>query len=266
MATSQRDDKWICELDVHDVPDNLVALGNCESAPRILVWGDSHAMAILPAIDALCREKHIDAVAATHSSTLPLRGYVQSTGNGLKQRAIPFNDAVIEYVRTAQIDVVLLVACGWKRHFKDSEYLTATLDTARILQDEGAVVYLMNTVPTFSYDVAKFVALYHHSGRLAELKLGLDDYNAGKAFNPDALSELRQGGVRVLEPATVFFDARREFRPYDAQGAYYRDAGHLSTHGALALKPLFEPLFKSLDSGDSYSTPRIAAGLSGPRE
>jgi peptidoglycan/LPS O-acetylase OafA/YrhL len=266
VETSQRDDKWTCELDVNDVPDNLATLGTGEARPRILVWGDSHAMAVLPAIDSLCREKHIDAVAATHSSTLPLRGYFQSTGDGLKERAIPFNDAVIEYVRTRQIDVVLLVACRWNRHFKDSECLAATLDTARILQKEGAAVYLMNTVPTFSYDVGKFVALYHHSGRLAELKLSLDDYMAGKALDQRVLFELRKGDVRVLEPATVFFKSGREFRPYDLRGSYYRDGGHLSTHGALALKPLFEPLFESLESEDSYSTPRIAAGLSGPRE
>ena len=38
----------------------------------IFVWGDSHAMAVMPIIDILCKEYSIRGLAATHSSTMPL--------------------------------------------------------------------------------------------------------------------------------------------------------------------------------------------------
>jgi hypothetical protein len=49
---------------------------NAPHAPiHLLVWGDSHAMSALPALDYLCSEYSIRGVAAIHSQTPPLLGY-----------------------------------------------------------------------------------------------------------------------------------------------------------------------------------------------
>lgn len=261
VETARRDHQWTLEFTKNDVPHNLRKLGNSDIAPRLLVWGDSHAMAVLPAIDAICRERQICGIAATHSSTLPVKNYFQTDGNGLKERAVPFNDAVIDYVRTAQIDAVLMVACGWNGHLCDPNCLAATLETTRILRNYGAVVYLMDSVPCFSYDVAKFTSIYSQSGKLSELKMYLRDYNERQALNEDTLLTMKQHGIHVLKPATILFNEKNEFLPYDSSGAYYRDGGHLSNYGALKLKPLFEPIFESLHRTDDYSAPRLASGV-----
>ena len=258
VQTARRDRQWTLEHTRKDVPENLAKLGDTDTGPRLLVWGDSHAMAVLPAIDALCSERKIGAVAATHSSTLPVKDYFQNRGDGLKERSIPFNDAVINYVQTARIDAVLMVACGWNGHFSNSDCLEATLETADILREAGASVYLMDTVPTFSYDVAKFTGIYSNSGRLAELKISLADYIERQALTDDALLKLKQRGIRVLKPMDLLFNEKHEFLPYDSGGSYYRDSAHLSSYGAIKLQPLFEPIFDLLDSQGGYTSPRLA--------
>jgi hypothetical protein len=58
-----------------------------EDQIQLLVWGDSHAMAALPALDYLCNEYSVRAFAATHSETPPLLDYVPEGSYSLRKKA-----------------------------------------------------------------------------------------------------------------------------------------------------------------------------------
>ena len=72
---------------------------------QLLVWGDSHAMAALPALDYICNEYSVQAFAATHSQTPPLLDYVPegSFRYSLKGDAPAFGEAVSRFIRAHHI-------------------------------------------------------------------------------------------------------------------------------------------------------------------
>ncbi|MCX5966477.1 MAG: acyltransferase family protein [Cyanobacteria bacterium] len=50
----------------------LPVLGAKAAHSTLLIWGDSHAVALLPGIDAACKTREIRCLQATHSATAPI--------------------------------------------------------------------------------------------------------------------------------------------------------------------------------------------------
>ena len=69
------DARYVREQDAASIPNGLTRPARPMREAKLLVMGDSHAMAILPAIDELCRETGTAAVAATHAATPPVLDY-----------------------------------------------------------------------------------------------------------------------------------------------------------------------------------------------
>ena len=79
---------------------------------RCLIWGDSHAMALIPAIDAACKARDIQGFQATHSSTAPILDSIVAAKYGLNERSPEFNRAVMHFAIAHKVDVVF-IACLW---------------------------------------------------------------------------------------------------------------------------------------------------------
>lgn len=246
--TGKFDSSYVRELEARDIPSNLIRLGdtNSATAAQVLVWGDSHAMAILPAIDALCREVGTTAVAATHAATPPVLDYVSKNQWGMGEKSIPFNNAVVSYVQKGSIKTVLLVSY-WSMHSEIPEFQVALKKTVSQLQAAGATVYLMKDLPHYEYDIRKSVIRYSYKGfDMSRLGMTREEYETMDKFPASLLAQLREQGVRILEPVPILLARAKseKFLPYDAGGCFYYDSNHLSTYGSLALKPLFAPLFQ----------------------
>lgn len=243
-ATSQRDAAYIRELRAEDIPANLVQYGAHGVPPHCLVWGDSHAMAILPAIAALCLEEGVAVLGATRSGTPPAVGYYRKSR---RAGMLEFNDAVLEYALSAAIPNVLLVG-AWDRYLKDPLFEGALRETIGALLKAGIKVYLMKDVPRFGFDIPRRLFYYTLSGEdLARSGL------AGVAYKESTLSQsamfvdLANRGVHILDPIPYLFGEESSgiMLPYDNEGCYYYDSHHLSTYGALRLKSLFVPIIRS---------------------
>ena len=141
-------------------------------------------MAILPAIDALCREAGVGACAATHTSTPPVIDYFSRQRYGLNERAIPFNASVMKYIRSGKIRTVLLVA-SWGTYFGEAPFPDALLKTMDVLRAAGVNVYFMNDVPIFRYDVPKALVLYTWRGwDLSRLASPPGEYETDERLSP----------------------------------------------------------------------------------
>ena len=249
-STGERDSRFMHESDVQDVPRNLLRFGDNDASPEVLIWGDSHAMAILPAIEALCQKTGTTACAATHSATPPVIGYFRQEKYGLNERAIAFNAAVLDFVQSEKIPTVVLVAV-WSSYFKDAKFPAALLNTVDTLQEKGVTVYFMKDVPMFAFDVPKALVVYSILGRhFSGLALAEDDYEALNQFHSSFLPALMDRGVKILDPIPFFQASGKssDILPADSSGSFYTDRQHLSTYGAITIKPLLAPLFKSVDS------------------
>jgi hypothetical protein len=63
-------------------------------------------------------------------------------------------------------------------------------------------------------------------------------------FQTSVLPKLRERGVHILDPLPILQARTKSLTilPFDSGGSFYSDKNHLSTYGALALKPLFVPV------------------------
>jgi SGNH domain (fused to AT3 domains) len=260
--TGKFDGSYVRELELEDIPGNLTRLGGTNAPPQLLVWGDSHAMAILPAIDSLCRESGTTAVAATHAGTAPVVGYFSRNQWGLNEKSIPFNAAIMDHIQSGKFRTILLVSY-WKMHCEVPEFQAALLKTVDQLRAAGVSVYLMKDLPIYDFDVSKSLVRYSYRGLdLGRLGLTPAELQAEDKFPTLLEQQLKERAVHILEPIPVL-QARTKsvnFLPYDSGGSFYFDSNHLSTYGSLALKPLFVSLFRSLAAGgESHLTTGLRA-------
>ena len=244
-STSLPGDTRFCpHLEVVDIPDRLVQLGDADRPTDILVWGDSHAMSILPVFDSLCREAGVGGRGATHPGTAPVIGFFTRHPLGLNERAVPFSATVMDFIKTEKVRSVVMAAY-WGMYCNTPGFADALLATVDALRAINVAVYFMIDVPVYPYDVPKALGLYSGQGRdLSGLALPRRDYEALNHFHTDLLPILRDRRVVVLDPVPVL-QARSgstALLPFDSGGSFYSDYSHLSPYGAMALRPLFSPV------------------------
>jgi hypothetical protein len=215
---------------------NLIPIGAPDVKPTILVWGDSHAMAAMPAFDALLKEKELSGRAVTHSATAPvLDWFLPTTKDGMSRNAIPFNDAVFSYIQSSQIRDVILVA-AWIMYVERGEQNTATFHpsltaTIKRLNDEGCRVWVMLEVPETSLQVPKVLAQTANSPE--KLTPFYPKPAKQRNFNAQEIAEMQIAGARILDPKPRFFHEEKQHYIIELEGvSLYSDSSHLSIKGA----------------------------------
>jgi peptidoglycan/LPS O-acetylase OafA/YrhL len=221
--------------------EKLIELGFTDQGPiELLVWGDSHAMAILHVVDSICHEARIRCVAATHSSTAPILDFPASGAFSLRADAIPYSRAVVDFVRAHGVRRVLL-AGYWKTYGDARSLEPAIVRTVSALRDANARVLLLKDVPVPGFDVPVALANARVTGEdFEELGFSPDEYIAA---NTD-LNRMfdRIDGVETLDPLP-YLEEDEELYHVERDGrALYFDHQHLSPYGAMQLKPLLAHL------------------------
>jgi peptidoglycan/LPS O-acetylase OafA/YrhL len=213
----------------------------------LLVWGDSHAWAILPPLDDLSKQHSTLGCAATHAQTPPLLDYVPDGDYSLGKDAPAFGQAVLSFIRAHHVSNVLLAA-GWQGYStveKYSVFHAAFVKTITALRESGAKVWLMEDVPNFPWDVPKAlarVALFKQ-GTTEMVSLPLSEYlqqlgREVREFSPFA-------GSQVILLSPLEYLSRGIIVPscFNDGMPLYRDANHLTIRGAMAIRPMFLPIF-----------------------
>jgi peptidoglycan/LPS O-acetylase OafA/YrhL len=221
-----------------------LGLNRPENPIQLLVWGDSHAMATLPALDYLCNEYSVRAFAAIHSETPPLLGYAPTGSYSLGQDAPAFGQAVIKFIREEQIRNVILIA-RWKGYNagKSVEFHLALKETLTELQKCGAKIWIMQEVPNFSWNVPRALAraaLFNIDPK--NLNLPLNTYFEQIAEQEHEFMQATTSNVFILNPAKYL--SKGAVVPSSENGfPIYRDVHHLTIHGTILIRPMFLPLF-----------------------
>jgi peptidoglycan/LPS O-acetylase OafA/YrhL len=253
LAAGTTDFAFINELKISDIPDNLVQLGNPTLPPKVLVWGDSHAMAILPAVDLACKNAGIAARAATASATAPVLEWFRVSQHGLNENAPAFNAAVLDYIKSAASQGLshVILAASWEGNLTkeatgNEQFQRALRRTVGEIQAAGCRVVVLIDVPRFSFNPPRTLTLNAlRSNSSSHLVTDTTQYFADTALQRPILSDLSQLGVTVIDPAEFFTDANGIIRPADSGGCLYRDSHHLSTHGSQRLTGLFSTIIQS---------------------
>ena len=250
-ARAKMDRAFIHELTTGDVlAGNLIPIGASTRGEPVewLVWGDSHAMAALPAFDTFLKEQGLSGQAATHSATAPVLGYFDAGPNGLGSGAIAFNDAVFAHLKARRIPNVVLIA-AWPDCWADHDlqipgnhpFDASLIATVQKIVQAGSRPWLLLDVPGQSFDVPRWLALFACNQReIAPLCAKADPSKGLPGVDPDLVSKLRDAGACLIDPRPAFLSEDRTHYIVASHGtALYRDNHHLSTRGAeMILLPL----------------------------
>jgi peptidoglycan/LPS O-acetylase OafA/YrhL len=220
-----------------------LGVGNPRQKIDLLVWGDSHAMAILPIIDEMCKEYSIHGVAATHSATAPLVGY-RSREKSCIPQSFEFNDEIVRFIKKNQIANVLIVA-RWKGYIQRDGVKTisaALLATEKALAQCGTRVWVMKRVPEYEFDVPKALGASSWFGSEVQRR-SLNEWHSICQDDELCFAGLDPACATLLNPALFLIDEAKMCKISVDEVSLYRDQHHLSIRGAQMLRPLFEPIF-----------------------
>jgi len=271
-------------------PTQLCTLGNPEAPRRWLLWGDSHAAALLPAVSDLARTQGVALEFASEKACAPLPGLVRSDSDlDQRQSCLRFNDRMVGRAISGGYEAIILHA-RWPLYVEGTRYgpesdeisilaragatdfasdasgnpalfhaaLSAML---RRLTGAGVRVILVAPVPELPWDagLATKAAVLYGTAMPAEPSKRL--VKARQARTVQLLTEVADiPGVTLVPLAENI--CNNTCPTHDSNTAFYRDNNHLREEGARRLvRPILSealarllPLAPAIDL-TSHGTP-----------
>ena len=220
-------------------------IGSQEASQPIslLIWGDSHARSLTPALDELCRKFSQRGVQATHSLTAPVLEYNSTSSWSLKEDSPAFANAVLAFVTQRRVQNVI-IAAEWCSYPASDSLKAKLLATVRAFLDSGARVYVVKDVPISTFDVPRLVSsTARYGGDVQKLGVTRERHEMLNREFQQTFATISQMGATVLDPADYFLNRDGFYEVVRNEQVLYFDSDHLTLEGSSLLKPLFEPIF-----------------------
>jgi peptidoglycan/LPS O-acetylase OafA/YrhL len=212
--------------------------------PRVLLWGDSHASAVLPAVEKAVMDLGLELDVITHNGCPPLPSI--STA---RPTCRPVNDAVLDLLTRTTYRVVILAA-NWQAYgpsnevtfagatlSKDAPELTASLLRAiDAIRMDGAAPLVVGQVPVYERDVPTTLAKRSYYS-------GLDRFFGFDRETPQPTLESAYLDRAVIDRKLLELNPGETLcrlgncSVRDGAHSLYTDRSHLSRHGAAELAP-----------------------------
>lgn len=210
--------------------------GAISAEPNILVWGDSHAMAAMPAIDQACKELGLAGVQITASGTLPLLDFTNPRD---RSKSTKLADEVIAYCDQNKIGVAILVGY-WRRDAQDPSFESCMRETVQRLVQLGVKVVVVRDVPDQKEEPLKLIEkAFKNASDIASLGVRVNEHRADQAAADAVLLQMTTIGAVVLDPTPYVCDEDGRC-PLVVNGkCMYWDNDHLTVTGANRLIPMF---------------------------
>lgn len=243
--------------------DRLPLFGPCEDGVDCLVWGDSHAAAIVGAVEASARSLGCCFAVASRNETAPL---LATWRRGREPATVRWNDAVVAYVRRHRIPVVVLVsrwsvnvegvsATDLRKLIGDAEELGSDpaaaarvmargMDrTVEALRSIGTRVVIVGQFPEHQVHPWRVMMKEIESGQRSALATSKEAHEARHRRVQEVFGRLQSlSGITVIDPAAAMFvESGGSARAIvgDEGGPFYVDTHHPSRNGAIVvLEPL----------------------------
>lgn len=228
----------------------------------LMLWGDSHGLAISPAVDDAARDLDIGGVAAVQIAALPLPEAWQPNARffkiGGRRESQEWSTAAIDWIRACRPRHVILCA-RWSMYLsgglpdKGDKHLIAPLDTDAASRDEAPAalaagmrrllslceetntdLWVLLEVPYQPAMPRQLALAEHWFGQHAALAgISRQEHERSQRFVRDAFAPLAGGRLHVVDLAEPFFSADGLTTVVGQDGAaWYADEGHLNPRGA----------------------------------
>ena len=278
-----RDDRSVCSSPKYFVPADeevpragmelreLCSVGATDEqrafkgALDFVVWGDSHAAAMAPAIDKIAREHGRTGSLLGRGSCPPLLDFDTGASNRNKiKNCMLYNAAALRFIADKQVAVVFLVA-RWPKYVHHSEYgnegiffdpndaimlddfsaeLAHSLGvTLSAISKAGAKAVIVMDVPEMGYDVPHALAKASMTGDARAIVPERQAVRRRQALAVSVLTAAaKQYDAKFIDPTERICDAT-VCRVRAGNIVLYADEDHLTKSGAEYVAPVFESLF-----------------------
>jgi peptidoglycan/LPS O-acetylase OafA/YrhL len=231
-----------------------------DAAPRQFVWGDSHAAALMPAVQADAERYGIPVSLASLAGCPPI------LGDGVRQQCRDFNQQTLALVQKEKVSDVVLAA-RWSLYLYGEEdgnmqfslYRTDSrsdverhiADDVRMmvarLREAGVRVWLFKEVPLQRHGIIGRLSSLAMIGRsTTDVGRPLAEHQQRQHFIDALFAQLSAADaqVRVLDPASTLC-AEGLCRAEIDGASLYMDENHLSDLGGEHMRGLLAPVFLS---------------------
>lgn len=227
-----------CEIPVGS--RDLGSMANCRRgalspSTTVLLWGDSHARHLEPALTAMAQVAGYAVLYRVRSEcgprlSSPDRMFSARTFRVLDCKA--FNQAVLDSLPAAMAEGVVGVAIAARWEARPDHWREDLMEIVARLRARGLRVLLLADVPQYPVDIPACVA--RRGWTACDLNRATVD--AGRAAEVRFLKSLAASdpGVAVWDPVDTMCSPT-VCSPVKAGAVLYGDGGHLSRAGALSL-------------------------------
>jgi peptidoglycan/LPS O-acetylase OafA/YrhL len=242
-------------------------------APAFMLWGDSHAAALEPAVDRRAKDFNVSGWYVGYSRCPALIGAAPIHHAPDDHPCLLIADTVFELIRRNHIKHIVLVSRwdsyidGWDRGSSETKqdltisfsaahelftgeraFRLALRETLRQLRALDVDVWIIEQVPPQRIDVPSALAKAVAFGRdPALLQRPFRDVEERRRAAAIIFSEyIGSPGVFFIDPAQVFCPNERPCQVAASGQALYSDGNHLSMFGALWSQHMLDPFFNSL--------------------
>ncbi len=227
-------------------------LGRSDSKPTMLFWGDSHMLSWAPALDAILNSQGEKGLLVTNSACPPLLG-VDNTIKTFGSSCPKKNYDVKNYLLGNPDIQTVVMAASWTRYFREDGPLisqkgkpsaegldaaiNALVSTIQWLRENGRQIIIIGPVPVYDKSVPLALALEKTTGnKFIPPLIALQRLKNVEFFAAVENETNKEGAsVRLLDP--ILWMCSSECVVLAEGFPMYRDAGHLSVEGAIALQP-----------------------------
>ena len=223
--------------------------GPSDTSPKVLVWGDSHAMALMPAINALAKAHGMHAYMVGKYNCLPLFAPPSPTriDPGMdRYGCASFNAAVLEAIARLEPELIILDG-AWANpeappHVPD---IAAGIEqTVGRVGDHSRSFCVVFAVPKLKYSVSHAL-LVAHRRHIPDDFLRLsraDALGQHRDMERDVRAIAQRNRIKVVDPKDALCATDSCLYKTDDQSLYFDDS-HLSAYGAMYVARTLEPCF-----------------------
>jgi peptidoglycan/LPS O-acetylase OafA/YrhL len=248
-------------------PHRFCRIGAQGTTPAtFVIWGDSHAGAILPAVMDIVQREALSGYATGLGNCAPLAGVTMLTG-ATGKACRDYNDEAARLATEKSIRTVVLAA-KWAAYAEGTHFSIDDGGPSFLLRDDASSKSdRRQNVDVFSRGLERTVAALAHAGKnvmivasVPEMKVSVPHALARKYrfnLNIDIRLELAEYLQRQLHVFSALEDMQRRYGakiiyPHQVLCAngycdtmrdgivLYSDSNHLTVFGAKLLRPLFE--------------------------
>jgi len=228
-------------------PQAACFLGAPKGEPSMLLWGDSHLLSYAPVLQEILLQGNTRAVFLPYLGCAPL-----FDAASLYNPACAYSQAEVKNYLVAHPQIkTVLVAAFWSRYFRQDGPVKMISDsdksivgvaaaqtglraTLKWLQQNNRAILLIGPVPTYSKNVPAALALETVTGK----KFMRSTSREEKLNNAPFLSVVDEfkTSVSFQYMSPIDWLCANECQVVKDGISLYRDAHHLSIHGAIALQ------------------------------